>query len=85
MASSIVWRQKTVFGNMRVQLGYMTATDGTDVLESGMKWIDVGFVTQATATNQSGLGINTAASSAGSFKLVTGTSGGTYHIMLIGR
>lgn len=85
MASTITMTVKTVFGNKRVWIGTMTATDGTDAVATGLKWVDSVQVTVSTATNQSGATINTAASGAGEIALTSGTSGGVYHIMVVGN
>lgn len=83
MASSITWTTKTVFGNKRVWLGVLTATNGTEAAVTGLKILDSVQITPLIATNMSSCTINAAAN--GEVALTSGTTGGTYHIMAIGR
>jgi hypothetical protein len=83
MASTIAWTHKTVFGNKRVWMGTMTATDGTDAVATGLHRLDHAQVTQLVATNQSAVTINVSAN--GAVALTSGTSGGTYHLMVVGN
>lgn len=88
MASSVTWVAKTVWGNKRVLVGTMTATDGTDAVATGLKWVDTVQVTKNTAAGTA-LGacvtINTAASAAGDIALTTGLSAGVYHVWVVGN
>jgi len=86
MASTVTFTAKTVFGDKRVWMGTMTATDGTDEVASGLKYIDAGFISPAVVTGAMpicNLVINSTTN--GTIKLTTGVSGGVYHVMLIGR
>jgi len=86
MASSVTWVAKTVFGNQRVFVGTMTATDGTDEVATGLKYINYGVATPNVVTGsatRSNFVINSTTD--GSVKLTTGISGGVYSVMLIGR
>lgn len=88
MASSVTWVAKTVWGNKRVFVGTMTATDGTDAVATGLKNIDTVQMTKnviaGTALGDTVL-INAAASGLGDIKVATGTSGAVYHIMVVGN
>lgn len=86
MASTVTFTAKTVFGNQRVWMGTMTATDGTDEVATGLKIILAGQCSAATVTGAEpscNLVINSTTN--GKIKLTTGVSGGVYHILLIGR
>ena len=86
MASSCTWVVKTVWGNKRVQLGTMTATDGTDEVLTGLHYIDFACATPnvVTGTEPScNLTINAAAN--GGVALTTGVSGGVYSVLVIGN
>lgn len=86
MASTVTWVAKTVFGNQRVLMGTMTATDGTDEVATGLKYINAGTVSPNVVTGAmpiANLVINSTTN--GSIKLTTGVSGGVYHIVLFGR
>lgn len=84
MAGTFVWKNKTVWGNKRVQYGLLTA-NGTDATPTGLKWVESAFLTPSTAAGGSSVEINTAASAAGDIKLSTGVTGGVYHILVIGN
>lgn len=86
MASTVTFTAKTVFGNQRVWMGTMTATDGTDEVATGLKYIVAGQLAPAVVTGAApmcNLVINSTTN--GTIKLTTGVSGGVYHILLIGR
>jgi hypothetical protein len=86
MASTLTFTAKTVFGDQRVFMGTMTATDGTDEVASGLKFINFGTAMHASvagAVSPSNLVINSTTN--GTIKLTTGISGGVYNILLIGK
>lgn len=86
MASTVTWVVKTVHGNQRCYMGTMTATDGTDEVATGLKYIDGGVVSPNVVTGVMpicNMVINS--TTAGKIKLTTGVSGGVYSIILFGR
>jgi hypothetical protein len=86
MASTVTWVTKTVFGNKRVFMGTMTATDGTDEVATGLNYIDFGVHSPASvtgATPQCNMVINSTTN--GSIKMTTGVSAMVYHVMLVGN
>jgi hypothetical protein len=86
MASTVTFTAKTAFGNQRVFLGTMTATDGTDEVATGLKYINYGTATPNVVTGAApccNLVINSTTN--GTVKLTTGISGGVYNVMFIGR
>jgi hypothetical protein len=86
MASTLTFTAKTVFGNQRVWMGTMTATDGTDEVASGLKYINYGAATPSVVTGaetRSNFVVNSTTD--GTVKLTTGISAGVYNVLLIGR
>jgi hypothetical protein len=86
MASTLTFTAKTVFGDQRVFMGTMTATDGTDEVASGLKFINFGTATPSVVTGAApccNLVVNSTTN--GTIKLTTGISGGVYNVMLIGK
>jgi len=86
MASTITWVAKTVFGNQRVFMGTMTATDGTDEVATGLSYINFGTATPSVVTGaetRSNFLVNSTTN--GSVKMTTGISGGVYNIMVVGK
>ena len=86
MASTVTWVAKTVFGNQRVFMGTMTATDGTDEVATGLKYVNYGTVTPNVVTGaetRSNAVFNGTAD--GGIALTTGISAGVYNVMVIGR
>jgi hypothetical protein len=86
MASTVTFTAKTAFGNQRVFMGTMTATDGTDEVVTGLKYINYGSATPRVVTGaetRSNFVVNSTTN--GSVKLTTGISGGVYNIIVIGR
>jgi hypothetical protein len=86
MASTVTWTAKTVFGDQRVFMGTMTATDGTDEVATGLKYINFGTISHsvvAGAVSPSNLVVNSTTN--GSIKLSTGISGGVYNLIVMGK
>ncbi len=87
MASTITWVAKTVFGNQRVFMGTMTATDGTDEVATGLSYINYGTATPSVVAGAVPWASNFVVNSTtnGTVKLTTGISGGVYNIMVVGK
>jgi len=86
MASTLTFTAKTVFGDQRVWMGTMTATDGIDEVASGLKFINCGILSPAVVSGANptcNLVVNSTTN--GTIRLTTGVSGGVYNILLIGK
>jgi len=87
MASTLTFTAKTVMGDMRVWMGTMTATDGTDEVATGLKYLYGGVATPSVVPGvvpwQSNLVLNSTTN--GTIKLTTGISAGVYNVLFIGK
>jgi len=70
-------------GNKRVALGNVSSAD-TDVVASGLHWIDNAQASNQNAATNTGIKVNTAASGAGDYQLASATTGSSYFVTLWG-